>query len=144
MMKRVALSLLAVALLLESGGQTRAGPFDNSLWLGNDLGPGEAVVNTDRMGNVLRTIPNTPANGIAVDLASNTLYIATTFDSFTPYSLTTLTPKGPAIARPISEDLAFDGTHLVSADYSNGTIDRINPSTGAIDSFITVGATRWG
>src|SRR5258708_6795517 len=101
MMKRVALSLLAIGLLLGCAGQTWAGPFDNSLWLGNDLGAGMGVYNTDRMGNILRTIPSTPANGIAVDLASNTLYIATPdFSTITPYNLTTLTPSGPAFTRP--------------------------------------------
>jgi hypothetical protein len=117
----------------------------DTLWTANDLGPTQAVYNLDLKGNVLRTIPNTPANGVAVDLASNTLYIATPdFSTITSYSLTTLTPNGKPISRPVSEDLAFDGTHIVSADYSSGTLDRINPATGMIDSSITIGGLPLG
>jgi hypothetical protein len=118
----------------------------DSIWTANDLGLTQAVYNLDLKGNVLRTIPNTPANGVAVDLASNTLYIATPdFTTITPYSLTTLTPNGqPTISRPVSEDLAFDGTHIISADYSSGTLDFINPKTGMIDSSLNIGGSPLG
>jgi sugar lactone lactonase YvrE len=145
MMKRLAGSLLAVGLLLGSAGQTWAGPFDNSLWLTNDLGPSEPVANTDRAGNVLRTIPNTPANGVAVDVKSDTLYLASPdFNTITPYSLTTLTPKGTAFQRPTGEDLAFDGKYLLSAGYANGTIDKFNPATGQLVSSLSIGGNPLG
>jgi hypothetical protein len=115
-------------------------PFANSLWLGNDTNASLGVLNTDRLGNVLRTLPGTGAVGFAVDLNNNILYINQTFGSAQPYDLTTLLPAGGPVALGgvASEDLSFDGTNILAGDFGGSRIVRINPATGLIVDSIPI------
>lgn len=128
------LLLLAAAAVPVANGA----PFANSLWIGNDTNGTLGILNTDRSGNVLRTLAG-PGIGFGIDLSNNILYVNDLGSTATPYDLTTLVP-GPPNPLPgiASEDLSFDGTDILAGDFGNGRIVRINPATGLIDSSIPI------
>jgi len=126
---------------------SRAGMFDNSLWIGTDNTSNRPVLNTDRAGNELRRVNNTEASGIAIDLATNLIYFGTAQPGqITGRNLndpgTILVTLNPATS--FAEDMAFDGAFLWRADYSTRAVDRIDPSTGNIVFSFSPGFTPLG
>jgi len=117
----------------------------DSLWIGTDNTSVRAVLNTDLAGNLIQSVPNTEATGIAVDLASNLIYIGiaenggqiTSRNLATPgTTVSTINPNPPLV---FGEDMAFDGTSLWRVDISGNTVDKIDPITGAILSLFNPG-----
>src|ERR1700674_2769500 len=111
----------------------------NSLWIGGDpfIGVGP-VENTDLAGNVFRSIPGT-ANGIAVDVAGNKLYLGD-INSLTTYNLTTLAPGATTTQSPpggLPEDMTFVGADIWRTDYSAGVVNEIDPATNTVLAHFT-------
>ena len=125
------------ALLLSAAAVpgANATAFENSLWIGNNNVSTFPVLNTDRSGTVLQTIPGISAFGFAVDPTATTvyLYVNTTEASATPYDLATLTPGAPlTLGGVLSFDMSFDGTNILAGDIRNERVVHIDPSTGLI------------
>ncbi len=122
-----------------------AASFPNSLWVGTDNIGTRAVLNTDTSGNVLRSVPTTEATGFAIDLPGNIVYFGTSGATITPRNLDTLaagTPFSPATG--FSEDMTFDGSHILRVGINAGAVFEINPATGAILSSFNPGFTPLG
>src|SRR5512135_1804852 len=104
--------LLSVSAALELPSVVRAGPFDNSLWIGTDNTPSRPVLNIDRSGNELRRVDNTEATGIAIDPQANLIYFGVaetgqvTGRNLADPATVVVTLNPPVI---FGEDMAFDG-----------------------------------
>jgi hypothetical protein len=133
------LKACAALCLVAFGSVCQAQDHPNSLWVGGDpfigIGP---VENTDLAGNVFRSIAGT-ANGIAVDVAGNKLYLGD-INSLTTYNLTTLASGGTTTQSPLGalpEDMTFMGGHIWRTDYSLGIVNEIDPATNTVLSHFT-------
>ncbi|MBK8815611.1 MAG: hypothetical protein IPN42_08960 [Methylococcaceae bacterium] len=133
--------LFILTILIGFPGVSRAGKFDNSLWLGNNgngLGTLPPVLNLDRAGNELRRINTTDATGIAIDPATNRIYLGTRFGKVTIRDLNN--PTVPVAARvppmisnvSFGSDMAFDGQFLWRTDIGSRAVQKIDPTTGAV------------
>ena len=81
---------LLLTLFIGLPGMSGAGPFDNSLWLGNNGVSTFPVLNTDRAGNELRRVDAAAATGIAIDPAANRIYFGNRYRPTQP-------PNSPTI-----------------------------------------------
>ena len=86
-MKQLSAVLTLGLMLAAAAPLANAGAFANSLWIGNDTNASLGVLNTDRTGTILQTIPGISAVGIAVDLGNGLVYVNGNFASATPYDL---------------------------------------------------------
>jgi hypothetical protein len=123
------------ALLLAAAAVpgANATAFVNSLWIGNNNVSIYPVLNTDRSGTVLQTIPGITALGFAVDLGTNTVYVNENLTSATPYDLATLTPGTPVTLGGVTSfDLSFDGTNILAGDFRNFAVVHVDPGTGTL------------
>ena len=124
-----------------------ADTFPNTLWVGNDGTAAAPILNTTTAGVVLRQIDNTAAVGLAID--SNKLYVNSTTSGGNIYNLDTLNPVDTFSLPNPSFDLTFSGGFLWAASFSTGTIDKVDPATGALAGgfavdFIPIGVTTDG
>lgn len=134
---RKLLSALVLAASLSVGSSAYATSFANSLWIGNDFNAHFPILNTDDTGAVLQTLPGIGI-GFGIDLGSGTLYVNDAFTSATPYDLATLTPGAPVVLGGVfSEDLSFDGSHILAGDFGRRVV-RIDPGTGMIVDTVPV------
>jgi hypothetical protein len=79
MQLRYWVAAFTVLAALGAASKVYAIPFANSLWIGNDTNPAFPILNTDRTGAVLQTIPGIVGIGFGVDLTNNILYTNETF-----------------------------------------------------------------
>lgn len=134
--------LLGVCLLLLITANAFADVVD-TLWLGND-GWNSTVQEVRKDGTVVRSFTPGTITGIAINPATNTLYLGQHSESGNPSriqlrDLTTLASMGTLSQSPgpaWGEDLAFDGTNLYRADYYGSNVWKIDTSTGAATSLI--------
>jgi len=130
------------ALLVASmgwGGNVVSASYPDSLWLGNNgLAAATPVENSDKAGNILRSF-SAPATGIALDLATNRLFVASARNPIQIYDLDTLTLVGSITQSPsllTGGDMSYDGTHLFRADPSSTSVFRVDITTGQATQFI--------
>lgn len=111
-----------------------AGPFDNTLWLGNNKLDSLGVVNVNRAGKVLRRVHDTEATGIAIDASKNLIFFGDHKGQITVRDLNNPALPIRTLNPPVvfASDMAFDGKFLWRTDISNRTVQKIDPKTGAI------------
>lgn len=111
-----------------------AGPFDNSLWLGNNKEANQGVLNVDRNGKILRRIFNTEATGIAIDTSKNLIFFGIQTGKITARDLNNPALPIRTLNPPVSaaSDMAFDGKFLWRTDVDNRTVQKIDPTTGSV------------
>jgi hypothetical protein len=106
--------------------------FPNSLWLGTDNTSSRLVLNTDRNGILLRSFGPREVVGIAIDSASNIIYMGKSgpgvIQAFDLSSLAPLGPEGSTPGTSFTEDMAFDGSRIWRADFLGGRVHRVNPA----------------
>ncbi len=125
-------AVLALLLLLFLGLTSQV--WADSLWLGTDNTNTRLVLNTTLTGTVIGSFGPTEASGLAINNATNTIYVGTSGGFITsrnlasPNTVLTTTHAGTAFG----EDMAFDGTYLWRVDIGSTSIDKIDPNTGAI------------
>ncbi|MEQ1558249.1 MAG: hypothetical protein ABL933_04835 [Methyloglobulus sp.] len=132
-MRNVLIKLLFMALFCVSYN-TKAGAFDNTLWLGNNKGASLGVLNVNRAGKILRTIRDTEATGIAIDTKKNLIFFGGDTGQITARDLNSPALPIRTINPPVvnGRDMAFDGSFLWRTDTGNRTVQKINPITGAV------------
>lgn len=143
-MRRFIFGLAVLALSIMPAFATA---IPDSLWIGNDTNSAFPILNTDTSGNLLRFGPTGSGVGFAVDLAANELFVNSSFNSANIYNLDTLALTGTVsfIGGTInSEDLSFDGTHLIVGDFGGQRIDLLDPVTGALVSGFSVSYSPLG
>jgi DNA-binding beta-propeller fold protein YncE len=132
-MYKFLLQLLFIASFLLSY-HAEAGAFDNTLWLGNNKGASLGVLNVNRAGKVLRIVRDTEATGIAIDAKKNQIFFGGDSGQITARDLNspalTIKTLNPPVVN--GRDMAFDGKFLWRTDTGNRTVQKINPTTGAI------------
>jgi hypothetical protein len=156
MTKQVTWTWFAVGLLWVSAGQAWAGPFTNSLWLGNDsfIESNATLYNVDRSGNILQSFPDSSMTGVAIDPTTHSIYLSAPSlnnpffsGSIYRYDLNSMVngvkpvPNGtvPGGDHPY-EDMAFnagDPNHLWRANVYNHTYDRIDLTTGGATQYLS-------
>ena len=157
-MSRIRVALVSMGLAALLNQTVLAGSFSNSLWLGNDsvVANGKTLYNVDRAGNVLQSFPTSSMTGVAIDPATNSIYLSAPDGSFPSpafsgiiyrYDLNSMVngvtpvPNGtvPGGDHPY-EDMAFasaDPNHLLRANYYNHTYDKIDLTTGVAIPFLS-------
>lgn len=130
LLKLILSALLCLPFIVE------AGPFDNTLWLGNNKNASLGVLNVTRTGKILRHVHDTEATGIAIDASKNLIFLGDDAGQITARELNS--PALPLPSRTLNppasngRDMAFDGKYLWRTDTGNRTVQQINPKTGAL------------
>jgi hypothetical protein len=151
-MRRIVHSVAALVLLLCGAASARAGPIPNSLWIGADpFNSSTGILNTDRLGNVLRSADpfgnGGIGNGIAVDVAGNLIYFSDEGVQQKANLSTLANIGGPIPQSPggsLPEDMTFDSVNRViyRTDYGLGLVNRIDPATNTVLSSFSVAGSR--
>lgn len=105
------------------------------LWIGNDNVAARPVLKTDLSGNQLGQANSVPTSGIAIDAASNLIYLgASSGGQVVVQDLSNLgvTVRTFYPGTRSGEDMAFDGSAIWRADYVLQSIQKIDPVTGTI------------
>ena len=134
-------SMFVAAGLFALGANLAQAQIADSLWIGTDNTSGRLVLNTDRSGNVLRSVGPVEATGFGIDLSSNTIYFAQSVGVITARDLTTLA-TGSSFSAGGTEDMTLGGGFLWRAGKvgpaASATIVKIDPVTHASSSAFNV------
>jgi hypothetical protein len=114
----------------------------NSLWIGTDNTTSRDILNIDRTGTLLRSIPLTEATGIAIDAAHNRIFFGDDSGKIVARDLDTLTAGQPltnGVDGGFYEGMAFDGSFIWRASAYDTAIVRLSPIDGSRLSSFTLG-----
>jgi hypothetical protein len=128
----------------------------NSLWIGTDNTQNRLVYNTDRSGNLLRSVGPVEATGFAIDMNTSIIHFGTSgqfgrktitarkLDTLEEVASLSYSTSFAEDMTSFAEDMTFDGSSIWRAEVLRGILQKINPSTGNVESSLILGGRVMG